>query len=98
MFVTKEYFSFELSRTKSRFFKFQKLEDLKIIRPLGQGAFGLVKLVKVKGIDHRAFALKCIQKHQVVQFKQQRHIKDEKNTLAMMQSPFILGLLKTYKG
>jgi len=77
--------------------KKSKLEDLKIIRPLGQGAFGLVKLVKVKGIDHRAFALKCIQKHQVVQFKQQRHIKDEKNTLALMQSPFILGLLKTYK-
>jgi len=74
-----------------------KLEDLKIIRALGAGAFGLVKLVKVKGIDHRAFALKCIQKHQVVQYKQERHIKDEKNTLQIMQSPFILGLLKTFK-
>jgi serine/threonine protein kinase len=71
---------------------------LKVIKNLGAGAFGLVKLVKVKGIDHRAFALKCIKKHQVVEYKQQRHVIDEKITLATMQSPFILGLLKTFRG
>merc|ERR1711990_888235 len=32
-------------------------EDLEIIKPLGAGGFGLVKLVKVKGITDRAYAL-----------------------------------------
>jgi CRP-like cAMP-binding protein len=71
--------------------------DLEIIKPLGAGGFGLVKLVKVKGISDRAYALKCIQKHRVVQYGQQRHIMDEKNILATMQSPFILALHKTFK-
>ena len=72
--------------------------DLDLIKPLGAGGFGLVKLVRVKGITDRAYALKCIQKGRVVQYGQQRHIMDEKNILNMMQSPFILGLLKTFKG
>ena len=73
------------------------LSDLKMIKPLGAGGFGLVKLVQVKGIDDRAFALKCIQKHRVVQYGQQRHIMDEKNILQIMESSFILGLHKTFK-
>jgi len=74
-----------------------KYEDLEIIKPLGAGGFGLVKLVKVKGITDRAYALKCIQKARVVQYGQQRHIMDEKNILASMESPFILGLHRTFK-
>merc|ERR1711892_1113769 len=62
-----------------------KFSDLTIIKPLGAGGFGLVKLVKVKGIEDRAYALKCIQKHRVVQYGQQRHIMDEKNILAIME-------------
>ena len=50
-----------------------------------------------KGITDRAFALKCIQKARVVQYGQQRHIMDEKNILAMMETNFILGLHKTFK-
>ena len=71
--------------------------DLTTIKPLGAGGFGLVKLVKVKGIEDRAYALKCIQKHRVVQYGQQRHIMDEKNILQIMESPFVLGLHKTFK-
>merc|ERR1712123_277170 len=74
-----------------------KFSDLTIIKPLGAGGFGLVKLVKVKGIEDRAYALKCIQKHRVVQYGQQRHIMDEKNILAIMESSFILGLHRTFK-
>merc|ERR1711892_881405 len=74
-----------------------KFSDLTIIKPLGAGGFGLVKLVKVKGIEDRAYALKCIQKHRVVQYGQQRHIMDEKNILAIMESPFILGRHRTFK-
>ena len=71
---------------------------MEIITPLGEGGFGLVKLVKVKGIDDRAYALKCIQKTRVVQYGQQRHIMDEKNILSKIQSTFILALHKTFKG
>jgi len=74
-----------------------KFEGLTIIKPLGAGGFGLVKLVKVKGIEDRAYALKCIQKHRVVQYGQQRHILDEKRILGIMESPFILGLHRTFK-
>jgi cGMP-dependent protein kinase len=74
-----------------------KFGDLEIITPLGEGGFGLVKLVRVKGIDDRAFALKCIQKTRVVQYGQQRHIMDEKNILSKIQSTFILALHKTFK-
>ena len=100
--------------------KSAELKDLDMIKALGAGGFGLVKLVRVKarfksntlklkyfviiflnrtkGITDRAFALKCIQKCRVVQYGQQRHIMDEKNILLTMQSPFILGLLRTFKG
>merc|ERR1711892_1305664 len=74
-----------------------KFEGLTIIKPLGAGGFGLVKLVKVKGIEDRAYALKCIQKHRVVQYGQQRHILDEKRILGIMESSFILGLHRTFK-
>ena len=90
------------------------LDDLQIVKALGAGGFGLVKLVKVKGYQHRikmnfltknnqgitdrAFALKCIQKARVVQYGQQRHIMDEKNILVTIDSKFILRLHKTYKG
>ena len=35
-----------------------KFSELTLIKPLGAGGFGLVKLVQVKGIDDRAYALK----------------------------------------
>ncbi|CAG5109480.1 Oidioi.mRNA.OKI2018_I69.chr2.g4012.t2.cds [Oikopleura dioica] len=73
------------------------VKDLTVVKNLGAGGFGLVKLVTVKGIDNRAFALKCIQKCRVVEYGQESHVMDEKNILAEMQSPFILGLLRTFK-
>ena len=62
-----------------------------MVKPLGAGGFGMVKLVQVEGVSDRAFALKCIQKARVVQYGQQRHIMDEKNILMAIDSPFILG-------
>ena len=55
--------------------------DLEVIGSLGAGAFGFVKLVKLRGCEGKAFALKCIQKHKVVQYGQQKHILDERNIL-----------------
>ena len=55
-------------------------------------------IFKIKGIEDRSYALKCIQKQRVVQYKQQRHILDEKNILMSLESPFIVGLYRTFKG
>lgn len=73
------------------------LSKLQVVKPLGAGGFGMVKLVQVEGVSDRAFALKCIQKARVVQYGQQRHIMDEKNILMAIDSPFILGLHRTFK-
>jgi len=72
-------------------------DDMEMLRPIGAGGFGIVKLVKIKGIEDRSYALKCIQKQRVVQYKQQRHILDEKNILMSLESPFIVGLYRTFK-
>jgi len=75
------------------------IADARVLKSLGQGGFGDVKLVFFKGsqFEQKPYALKCVQKCRIVQYGQQRHIMDEKNILFQMRSPFILTLHKTYK-
>jgi len=75
------------------------IEDVRILKSLGQGGFGDVKLVYfvTPGVEKKPYALKCVQKCRIVQYGQQRHIMDEKNILLQMRSPFILQLHKTFK-
>jgi len=75
------------------------LQDVRVLKSLGQGGFGDVKLVyfKCAAVDAKPYALKCVQKCRIVQYGQQRHIMDEKNILFMMKSPFVLSLYKTFK-
>ena len=65
-------------------------------RILGVGTFGRVKLV-VHTPTETTYALKCMRKAQVVATKQQSHVLNEKNILAMMEHPFILCLVQTYQ-
>jgi CRP-like cAMP-binding protein/tRNA A-37 threonylcarbamoyl transferase component Bud32 len=69
--------------------------DLKIMRTLGQGTFGRVKLVQSK-TSKRVFALKCMQKQQIKQAHQERNIMNEKNILIECKHPLILELYQTY--
>lgn len=75
------------------------LQDVRVLKSLGQGGFGDVKLVYFKNsaVEAKPYALKCVQKCRIVQYGQQRHIMDEKNILFMMKSPFVLSLYKTFK-
>jgi len=75
------------------------LGDVRVLKNLGQGGFGDVKLVYFKNndVDRKPYALKCVQKCRIVQYGQQRHIMDEKNILFQMRSSFILSLHKTFK-
>ncbi|RHY87303.1 hypothetical protein DYB37_004957 [Aphanomyces astaci] len=73
-----------------------QFNDLQVLRTLGTGTFGRVKLVKHK-VSGRAYAMKVMQKSQVVAYKQQVNILNEKNLLAMCNHPFILKLFQAFK-
>mmetsp|Transcript_34552 Transcript_34552/g.91733 ORF Transcript_34552/g.91733 Transcript_34552/m.91733 type:complete len:538 (+) Transcript_34552:963-2576(+) len=69
--------------------------DLHHIRTLGTGTFGRVKLVQHTPTGG-VFALKCMQKAQIVQAHQERNIMNEKNILLECKHPFILELYQTF--
>lgn len=73
-----------------------KFSDLKMIRTLGTGTFGRVKQVQHTKTG-KVYALKCLQKAQVVAYKQETNIMNEKNLLQEAVHPFILQLVTTFK-
>eukprot|EP00753_Platysulcus_tardus_P015009 PLAT4708.1.p2 GENE.PLAT4708.1~~PLAT4708.1.p2 ORF type:complete len:705 (-),score=394.97 PLAT4708.1:123-2237(-) len=72
------------------------LEDLETISILGEGAFGLVRLVRHKKTG-AAFALKCMQKARIVRTNQQRNILNEKAMMLEVKHPFVPQLVSTMK-
>lgn len=70
--------------------------DLSIMRTLGTGTFGRVKLVQHTPTN-RAMALKCMQKAQVLASHQQLNVSSEKNAMLMSQHPFVLKLYRTFQ-
>lgn len=74
-----------------------ELKDIKIVKVIGKGSFGPIKMVKVPGISHKSFALKFFKKIKVVKENYQPHILEEKKLLKSINSPFITSLLKSFK-
>ncbi|TMW66433.1 hypothetical protein Poli38472_004198 [Pythium oligandrum] len=72
------------------------MEDLEVMRTLGMGTFGRVKLVRHKATG-KPFAMKILNKANVVAYKQQVNVINEKNIMARCNHPFILKLYQTYK-
>lgn len=72
------------------------MEDLEIMRTLGSGTFGRVKLVRHKRTG-TPYAMKVLSKANIVAFKQQKNVMNEKNIMAQCNHPFILKLHQTYK-
>ncbi len=73
-----------------------KFEELRIMRTVGTGTFGRVKVVQhvPSGNVH---ALKCMNKTEIVASHQEKNIMAEKNLLFECSlSPFVLGLLQTF--
>lgn len=73
------------------------LADIQRLKTLGVGGFGRVFLVKLKGVDHHSFALKCMKKEHILKMKQQTHVLSEKQILSELRSTFICRLYQTYK-
>jgi len=73
-----------------------QLSDLKTLAVLGTGTFGRVKLVHLSRTDE-TFALKIMQKAQVVEYRQQQNVMHEKNVMVEARHPFILQLVCTFQ-
>nr|XP_042902919.1 cGMP-dependent protein kinase, isozyme 2 forms cD4/T1/T3A/T3B [Parasteatoda tepidariorum] len=74
-----------------------KLTDLHYITTLGVGGFGRVELVHIKNDPGRAFALKVMKKAQIVETRQQIHIKSEKSIMDEIDCDFVVKLYRTFK-
>lgn len=68
------------------------LTDLTIIKDLGRGSFGKVKLVK-HNKTNQYYAMKCLNKENIRGKKQIEHIINEKNILKMFQKNDFCGCL-----
>jgi CRP-like cAMP-binding protein len=86
----------EVDAKKSQYFVDIQYKDLKIMRTLGCGAFGRVKLVKHTATG-KTYALKCLVKQDIVQNNLQEHVMNERNVMLALDHQFILKLHNTYK-
>lgn len=70
-----------------------KPSDLEILKVLGIGAFGQVKLAKLKrhfdGIEKGFFALKCISKQSLKENGLESNVMNEKSIISGLNHPFI---------
>lgn len=73
-----------------------ELSDFICLRLLGEGQFGKVFLVFHKKTND-LFALKMINKNDVVEYQLQETAVSEKNVMLQINSPFILKLFRTFK-
>ncbi|EKE41425.1 hypothetical protein ENUP19_0347G0050 [Entamoeba nuttalli] len=71
-------------------------EDFDIISLIGKGAFGKVYLVKNKETQ-TLFAMKVIQKKQVIERDEVQHSLEEKNILAKIKHPFLVNLYCSFQ-
>lgn len=72
------------------------LQDYKIIRVLGEGAFGEVFLVRHKE-NQQIYALKSIDKQFLVKQKKEHHVFQEKMILSHFKSRWIIRLIATFQ-
>lgn len=77
------------------------LEDMEVLNTLGTGTFGRVLLVRRKGANPDCqssyYAIKVLNKSQIVRLKQVEHINSEREILSMVSHPFIVNLFCTYQ-
>lgn len=73
-----------------------EFDDLHLITVLGTGTFGMVWLAQDRRTE-RTFALKRLQRAQIVLFKQQDNVMNEKLVMQQASHPFILKLYRTFR-
>jgi serine/threonine protein kinase len=76
--------------------KRKALTDYKIIKAVGEGAFGEVYLVK-HNTTNKTFALKSIDKNFLSKQKKEHHVFQEKLILQTLNYPFVVKLFATFQ-
>ncbi|XP_050394636.1 cGMP-dependent protein kinase 1 isoform X2 [Patella vulgata] len=74
-----------------------KLSDLHVLSTLGVGGFGRVELVQINNDHSKAYALKILKKHHIVETRQQEHIMNEKRIMSEARCAFIVRLHRTFR-
>jgi len=72
------------------------LSDVREVRVLGHGTYGVVKLVEHKSTNTK-YALKCISRAQAVKNRQQEALALEREILLENDHPFIVKVVRTCK-
>ena len=72
------------------------LRDLEVMRTIGQGTFGRVKLVMHKP-SQRLYALKCLRKVAIEEMSQVQNVITEVKLLSTCSHPFILKLAAAFQ-
>eukprot|EP00744_Colponema_vietnamica_P000327 GILI01000578.1.p1 GENE.GILI01000578.1~~GILI01000578.1.p1 ORF type:complete len:896 (+),score=318.89 GILI01000578.1:250-2937(+) len=72
------------------------LSDLEILKDLGKGTFGVVKLAKHSQTG-TIYAIKCINKRQVTEPKQIENIRNERAIMTELDHPFIVKYVRSFK-
>lgn len=71
-------------------------EDFSIVKVLGKGTFGKVFLVQKK--DEKIFyAMKVLNKEKIFKFKQEQHLKNEREIMERVCHPFLVKLLFAFQ-
>ncbi|PWN51721.1 Pkinase-domain-containing protein [Violaceomyces palustris] len=77
------------------------LQDLEVLETLGTGTFGRVLLVRLRGADPNLpesyFAMKVLEKSEVIRLKQVEHVNSEKQILGQVSNPFLVNLFCTFQ-
>ncbi|XP_038110617.1 cAMP-dependent protein kinase catalytic subunit beta isoform X1 [Culex quinquefasciatus] len=73
------------------------LDDYDVLRTLGTGAFGVVRLIRKKKSEEY-FAMKIVSKERIIRQKQQlQHMLNEKRILQSVEFPFLVTMESCYK-
>lgn len=67
------------------------LKDYDVLKTLGAGSFGRVRLAKRKS-DGVYVAIKSLKKHEIMKLKQVDHVISENNILASISHPFLVSM------
>jgi len=73
-----------------------QLTDFVILRTLGTGSFGRVRLVQYKATG-QYYAMKILKKSEVVRLKQVEHVNNERSILSLCDHPFLVKLFGTFQ-
>lgn len=72
------------------------MDDFEILTLLGKGAFGKVMLVRYKK-DRQVFAMKTVEKAQIIDSNEVDHILSEKKVLSQINNPFLVNMHYTFQ-